>query len=189
MESYKFVDLKLINKYSLLYKIEGTDKSLKPYLLAAHLDVVPANAQSDSWKFDPFSGHIDDGFVYARGTLDDKSSMISQLEAIQIFLKQNGQPKRTIYLAYGHDEEISGYQGANEIAKYLADISLEFVLDEGTMIMENVLKGLDTPLAYISNAEKGYLTVKFYVNTTGGHSSMPDPEDFSIYIVAEAITK
>lgn len=115
--------------------------------------------------------------------------MLGHLEALRIFLEKNGQPKRTIYLAYGHDEEASGYQGAKSIAKFLEKTSLEFVLDEGTMIVEKVLKGLDTPLAYISSAEKGYMTVKFYANTTGGHSSMPDPEESSIFIVADAISK
>lgn len=189
MESYKFVNLNVINNFSLLYKIEGIEKNLKPYLLTAHLDVVPANAQNDKWKFDPFSGTLDEGFIYARGTLDDKSSMVGQLEAITMFLKEHGQPKRTIYLAYGHDEEISGHNGAEAIAKFLGDTSLEFILDEGTMIIEDVVPGLDIPLAYISNAEKGYLTIKFYVNTTGGHSSMPDPEESAIFIVSDAISK
>ncbi|CAF0724852.1 unnamed protein product [Brachionus calyciflorus] len=189
LESYEFVSFNLINNFSLLYKIEGNDPTLKPYLLAAHFDVVPANVQNDKWKFDPFSAEIDEGFVYARGSLDDKSSMLSQLEAITLFLKNKGQPKRTIFLAYGHDEEISGHQGAKSIADFLKDIKLEFVLDEGTMIVENVLPGLDTPLAYISTAEKGYLTIKFYVNTTGGHSSMPNPDESSIFILADAISK
>lgn len=179
----------IINNFSLLYTIKGTDLTLKPYLLAAHYDVVPADGQSDNWKFDPFSASIDEGFIYARGSLDDKSSLLGQLEALSIFLKKNGQPRRTIYLAYGHDEEASGYQGAKSIASFLGNTSLEFVLDEGTMIVEKVLKGLDTPLAYISNAEKGYLTVKFYVNTTGGHSSMPDPEESAIFIISDAISK
>lgn len=189
IETYKYVKTEIINKFSLLYKIQGSDLSLKPYLLAAHFDVVPADGQSHNWKFDPFSATTDEGFIYARGSLDDKSSMLGQLEAIRIFLEKNGQPRRTIFLAYGHDEEASGYQGAKSIAKFLGNTSIEFVLDEGTMIVEKVLKGLDTPLAYISSAEKGYLTIKFYVNTTGGHSSMPDPEESPIYIVADAISK
>ncbi|RMZ96294.1 putative carboxypeptidase PM20D1 [Brachionus plicatilis] len=189
IEAYKYAKLDIINNYSLLYKIQGSDLALKPYLLAAHFDVVPADGQNDNWKFDPFSATTDEGFIYGRGTLDDKSSMLGQLEALRIFLKKNGQPRRTIYLAYGHDEEASGYQGAKSIAKFLGNTTLEFVLDEGTMIVEKVFKGLDTPLAYIGSTEKGYLTVKFFVNTTGGHSSMPNPEESAIFIVADAISK
>lgn len=179
----------MINQFSILYKIDGIDTRLKPYLLAAHIDVVPANAQSDNWKYDPFSATIDQDFIYARGTLDNKASMIAQLEAIRIFLNKYGQPKRSIYLAYGHDEELSGHNGAEKIANYLGNVSLEYVLDEGTMIIEDIMKGLDKPIAYISVAEKGYLTIKFSVNSTASHSSMPILEESAILIVAEAIKK
>lgn len=84
-----------------MYKIEGKDSTLKPYLLAAHFDTVPVN--QEEWKYYPF-GELIDGYIYARGTLDDKASMIAQLEAVDVYLKKFGQPKRTIYLAYGHDE-------------------------------------------------------------------------------------
>lgn len=173
----------------MVYKIEGSDSSLKPYMFAAHIDVVPAYAKEDNWKFDPFSATIDEGFIYARGALDDKTSMIGQLEALRIFLKKHGQPKRTIYLAYGHDEEISGYNGAKSIATYLANTTFEYVLDEGSMIIGGLIPGLDKPVAYISVAEKGYLTVKFYVNSTGGHSSMPNPDESALFIIGEAIAR
>ena len=189
IEKYPFVKLNLINQYSMLYKIDGTDQSLKPYLFAAHFDVVPAFAQDDNWTHDPFSAKIDDNFIYARGTLDDKSSMFAQLEALRFYLKKNGQPKRTLYLAYGHDEEISGHAGAELIASQIGNIQLEYVLDEGTMIIDGALKGLEKPIAYIANAEKGYLTVNFFVNVTGGHSSMPNAEESAIFILAEAITR
>jgi len=57
--------------------------------------------------------------------------MMSQLEAMRIFLrKTKQQPKRTLYLAYGHDEEITGLNGASQIAKMLKNrnVSLEYVL-------------------------------------------------------------
>ncbi len=174
-----------------MYEITGKDKSLKPYLLAAHFDVVPADAKNDKWSFDPFSGQIDQNneFIYGRGTMDDKASMIAQLESIRLFLKRFGQPSRTIYLAYGHDEEINGFNGAGRISDYLNNTQLEFVLDEGTMIVDDIFPELKKPFAYISIADKGYLTVKFYVNVTGGHSSMPNANENSLFILANAITK
>jgi acetylornithine deacetylase/succinyl-diaminopimelate desuccinylase-like protein len=57
----------------MLYKIEGKDKSLKPYLVTAHYDVVPADAQD--WKFDPFSAQVHDNYIYARGSLGIQSSI------------------------------------------------------------------------------------------------------------------
>ena len=173
----------------MLYKIEGSDNKLKPYLLAAHFDVVPAFAQDDNWTHDPFSATIEDNFIYARGTLDDKGSMFGLLEGLRVFLKKNGQPKRTLYLAFGHDEEVTGQNGAKSIAAHLNNTPLEYVLDEGTMIIQGAMPGLEKPMALIATAEKGYLTLKFFVNVTGGHSSMPNSEESSIFILAEAITK
>lgn len=60
----------MVNNYSLLYKVQGSKPALRPYMLCAHLDVVPVN--SDSWEEDPFGANIKDGFIYARGTIDVK---------------------------------------------------------------------------------------------------------------------
>lgn len=189
LESYPYVKFNLINNYSILYEIKGKRDDLKPYLLAAHFDVVPANAQEDKWTHEPFEANIDEGFIYARGTIDDKSSMLSQLEALRIFLKSNGQPQRSFYLAYGHDEEKSGAEGAKMISNLLSNVALEYVLDEGTMIIEDMFQELERPIAFVGIAEKGYLTVKYFVNVTGGHSSMPNDQESAVYICADAISK
>ncbi len=193
-ENYSFVQIEIISNYSLLYKIQGTQTNLKPYLLAAHFDVVPvAEEDVTKWLHDPFKGELNsiDKHIYGRGTMDDKASMLSQLEAIKLFLAKNKQPKRTIYLAYGHDEEITGLDGACQIAKLLFNqgVELEYVLDEGTMIVEDVFPGDKKPTALISVADKGYLTIRFSVNVTGGHSSMPNTDNSALFILSEAITK
>ncbi len=189
LEALPFIGLQIINNHSLLYEIKGKNKQLRPYLIAAHYDVVPAEAEQ--WQFDPFSAQISEGFINARGSMDNKASMISQLEALRLFLGHTDQPERTVYLAYGHDEEISGRDGAELIAKELSKRtkSLEFVLDEGSMVIEDVFPALGRPSACIGIAEKGYLTVRFSVNVTGGHSSMPDNENSAIFILSEAVTK
>jgi carboxypeptidase PM20D1 len=173
----------------MLYKIEGTEKNLKPYLIAAHIDVVPAKLEDGKWSHEPFSAEIENGHIYARGSMDDKANMLGQLEAIRFYLKKFGQPKRTIYLAYGHDEEASGLDGANNMAKLLANVSLEYVLDEGSMVIEDIFPDIKEPISYISVADKGYLTIKFFVNVTGGHSSMPNADESAIFILADAISK
>jgi carboxypeptidase PM20D1 len=179
----------------MLYEIEGKDKSLRPYLLTAHFDVVPASpaGSSDSeWTHGPFSGHLSsDGQIYGRGAMDDKSSMLAQLEAVQIYLRKHKQPSRALYLAYGHDEELSGHQGAKFIAKHLESLSvkLEYVIDEGTMIIEHFISDLAKPIALIGVADKGYLTVKFFANTTGGHSSMPNRDNSAFSILSEAANR
>ena len=63
-----------VNTYSLLYRVQGTDSSLQPYLLAAHLDVVPA--PTSGWEVPPFDGVVDDKFIWGRGTLDFKDGVM-----------------------------------------------------------------------------------------------------------------
>ena len=62
---------------------------------------------------------------------------------------------------------MSGYYGAFNMAQKIKNIELEYVLDEGLMIVENILEGFPKPAALISIAEKGYLTLRFSTNTSG----------------------
>ena len=87
-------------------------------MLMAHQDVVPVNdGTMDDWDRPPFSGDIVDGYIYGRGTIDDKGSMITILEAVEALLRDGFTPKRTIILAFGHDEEVSGSGARAMVAK------------------------------------------------------------------------
>lgn len=181
----------IINNYSLLYKWEGEDNSLKPVVLMGHMDVVPVDdEQVKNWEFEPFGGEIKNGFICGRGTLDDKVNVIGILETVEMLLKENYKPKRTIYLAFGHDEEIGGENGAKKIAEYLEfkKITAEFVLDEGMVITKGLVPGIQQDVALIGISEKGYLSVELSVETEGGHSSMPAKET-PIGILSAAIAK
>jgi len=116
------------NQYSHLFHWQGTDTTLKPIILMGHIDVVPI-ASPEQWSEAPFAGTIKNGFIWGRGTIDDKISVIASLEAITHLLKNDFKPKRSIYLAFGHDEEIGGELGAKAIANYLLEegIEAEFV--------------------------------------------------------------
>lgn len=73
-----FVTHKVFNNYSLLIKLEGSDKTLKPYMLCGHVDVVDVEKQG--WNMDPFGGTMDDTYVYGRGALDDKNNVMVSWE-------------------------------------------------------------------------------------------------------------
>ena len=125
---------KIINNYSLLYHIPGSDKSLDPIMLCAHLDVVPAPSEgSQKWLQDPFSGKVIDGVIWGRGAIDNKQNVVGQLGAIENILTNNIDLKRGLYIALGHDEEIGGHEGAAYIAKYLKERNIRFegIYDEG----------------------------------------------------------
>lgn len=86
IHSSPFITLTVINEYSLLYKIEGKQPNITlPYMLAAHLDVVPV---SDKWVHQPFGGEIIDNIIYGRGAFDDKNSVMVNLLTNNLFINQ-----------------------------------------------------------------------------------------------------
>jgi carboxypeptidase PM20D1 len=177
----------VFNNFSLLYTWKGKNVSLKPVILMAHMDVVPAGDTS-SWEKDPFSGENDGKYIWGRGTLDDKAEMISILEAVEKLLSEGYEPERTIYLSFGHDEELTGLKGAGTIAKALKerDVEAEFVLDEGMAVTVGIVPMMKKPVALIGTSEKGYFSVKLSVEMAGGHSSTPEKES-AIIVLNKAI--
>lgn len=168
----------LVGSYGLLYTWPGTDPKAKPIALLAHQDVVPiAPGTEKDWQQPPFGGVVEGGFIWGRGAWDNKGNLMSQLEAVEMLVASGFQPRQTVYLFFGQDEEVSGHRGAEVLAKrFKADnIKVAFILDEGTLIVEGILKGLDKPAALVGMAEKGYLTVLMTATATPGHSSMPPP--------------
>ena len=165
-----------VNELSLLYSWPGTDPAAAPILLMAHQDVVPvAPGTAGAWHADPFGGEVRDGYVWGRGTWDDKGNLMAVLEAIERLLAGGYRPRQTVYLAFGHDEENGGAAGARAIAALLADrhVHFSFVLDEGLLIGQDMIAGLQAPVAMIGVAEKGSVTLKLTATATPGHSSMP----------------
>jgi carboxypeptidase PM20D1 len=170
----------IVNGYSLLFTWEGSDPKLAPVLLMSHMDVVPVVPGTESdWKHPPFAGEIADGSVWGRGAIDCKGSLISMLEAADSLAAKGFRPKRTIYFAFGHDEEISGLDGDLKISELLASrgVKLAFVSDEGGMVAEGAVGGIATPVALIGIAEKGYMSLELTAHAAGGHSSMPPAQD------------
>jgi len=182
----------VINQYSLVYKWQGSDEAQKPYLLTAHMDVVPT-PEPEKWSVDPFAGTIKDGYVWGRGTIDDKQGVLGWLEAAEALLQSGFKPRRTVYFAFGHDEERSGTQGAANIAKWFAenvgprDI-FEFMMDEGLFIIDGAVPGHKKPVAFVCVAEKGYLSLKLTVEKEPGHSAAP-PAETAIGILAGAVKR
>jgi len=181
----------VVGGYSLLYTWKGKDERLNPILLMGHMDVVPVDPQSENnWTHPPFSGHIGDGFIWGRGAMDDKVTVLGILEAVEHLLAEGYQPRRTIYLAFGHDEEIGGNNGAAKIADLLhaRGLKLAYILDEGMNIVEGIIPGIDRPVALIGVAEKGYVSLELVAESPGGHASVP-PARTAIGTLSSAIHK
>jgi carboxypeptidase PM20D1 len=179
----------LVSDLSLLFTWTGRDASAPPILLLSHLDVVPVESEA-AWSHPPFAGDIVDGFVWGRGTLDDKLGVLGLLEAIESLLRDGFQPRRTVYLAFGHDEEILGRRGAPAIAALLGErgVKPELVLDEGLPVVIGQVPGVRAPVATVGIAEKGYVSVELTVEGEGGHSSMP-PVATPVGVLANALAR
>jgi carboxypeptidase PM20D1 len=173
---------------SLLFTWIGKNPNLPPVMLMAHLDVVPVVPGTEKdWMHAPFSGDIAEGFVWGRGTLDDKGQLVAILEAANRLAQGGFQPERTIMFAMGQDEEIGG-RGNAAIARALQMRGSHFawVLDEGSSIMNEPYPGVNKPVAFISNAEKGYLSLELTAHGEGGHAARPS-RDLALPRLSSAI--
>lgn len=185
---HQHLEREIVAGHSLLYTWRGSDPEAKPLLLMAHQDVVPVEpGTEDDWEEPPFSGAENEWYMYGRGTLDDKGSLIGILEAVESLSAEGFEPAATVMLAFGHDEEAGG-KGAEAIAALLAErgVHCSLVLDEGGAVAVDFLPGIDVPVALIGIGEKGYVNVRLTAAGSGGHSSAP-PKHTAIGRLAGAI--
>ena len=188
---HKNLSKEVVNEHSLIYTWEGSDKTKKPLVLTAHMDVVPVDYSSMSrWDQPPFSGAISGGFIYGRGTIDDKGSLIAIMEAIENLIGQGFKPTRTVILAFGHDEEIGGDEGAKEMSRILEQrgVNAWMVIDEGGTLATGIVPGIEGTVALIGTSEKGYVSLDLQSEMAGGHSSMPEKTN-ALEAVVSAVQK
>eukprot|EP00116_Pleurobrachia_bachei_P002188 sb/3462450/ len=189
IHSSPHVSRELFN-FSSLYIVQGSDTSVKPVLLTGHIDVVPAEVEK--WSFSPFSGAVDGGLIFGRGTLDNKNTVFGLLEALEFMLGKGIQPKRTIYIAIGHDEEVMGLYGAAVITEELKrrGVRFAFMMDEGCPVLkEGSFPGYHGPVGLVGTAEKGFATLRLKLEHPGGHASAPPRSGGGIVQLSEAIVK
>ena len=153
---------------SLLYLWKGRHSD-KPVILMGHQDVVPAEGK---WEHEPFSGDIENGKIWGRGSSDDKCSVMAFMQAVEELLKEGFVPEQDIYLASSSGEEVDG-PGARKIVEELERRGVKpfLVCDEGGAIVTEPIGGIKGNFAMVGVKKKGMgnLTVSAYSN--GGHSS------------------
>lgn len=150
------------------------DDPRPPVLWLSHVDVVPVDDRElDRWSYPPFDGTVADGFVWGRGALDNKASIVCQLEALA-WLKASGRsPSRKIVMLITPDEEVSGATaqlGASP--EGLARLGgPNVVIDEGSFVLPDFLPG--SLVGAIAVGEKTFVSYDLVVEGDGGHASMP----------------
>jgi acetylornithine deacetylase/succinyl-diaminopimelate desuccinylase-like protein len=152
---------------NILVRLKGR-RAGSPVVLLSHLDVVPAH--DEGWVVPPFSGAVQDGFIYGRGAIDMKSQVACQLLAFLGLVREGVTPERDMIFLATADEEMSGKLGVEYLLSKVEDLRhASFVLSEGGWIFEEG-GGLH---GQISVAEKKVCQFMVRARGTGGHGSMP----------------
>jgi acetylornithine deacetylase/succinyl-diaminopimelate desuccinylase-like protein len=172
----------------MLVRIPGTDASSKPILFSAHMDVV--DARPEDWKRDPYKLIEEGGYFYGRGTLDNKTGVVSMMSTILRLQKAGAKPKRTLVFAFVGDEE-TGLDEENGTTRQIAAHpwvkNAEFAIN--TDAGGGLLGPDGTPMIYlVQGAEKTFATFELTVTNSGGHSSRPRADN-AIYELAKAVTR
>jgi acetylornithine deacetylase/succinyl-diaminopimelate desuccinylase-like protein len=171
------------DRANLLARIRGNG-SRKPLLILGHTDVV--GVQREKWSFDPFSGDRKNGYVYGRGTLDDKDNVVACLMTMLVLKRQNVRLDRDVIFLAESGEEGGALAGMQHVvAKHWDEINPEFVLAEGG---GGVLRNGQPFIATFAAAEKVPRRIKLVSKGVAGHGSVPRPDN-AIAHLAVAVGK
>ncbi len=169
---------------NLVARMRGTDPRMRPMLLMAHIDVVPA--LREDWSMDPWTLIERDGYFYGRGTTDNKAGA-AMLAASFIRLKREGwQPRRDVIIVFTGDEETTqeSIQWLLKEHRPLVDAEFAFNTDSGGIILRNGKPSLFT----VQASEKVYADYRLEATDAGGHSSLARPDN-PIYALAAALER
>ena len=172
---------------SLLATFKGNGVK-RPLLLLNHIDVVPV--EKEHWEVDPFEGVIKDGYLYGRGSLDDKSMGIVEMMVLMILKREKVRLKRDILFLAAADEETGGRWGVQWTMENIPSLrESEYALNEGGYIILND-QGISDRYE-ISNGQKIILQLKLKAKGTSGHGSMPHHDNPNVKLVQalEVLTK
>ena len=155
---------------NLLYYWKGRSAD-RPLVLMAHQDVVPAEGE---WQHAPFSGDIEGGKVWGRGSADIKGALFCEFQAIEELLQEGYVPEQDVYLSSSCTEEIGG-DGCPKLVEEMKRRGVRpyLVCDEGGAIVLDPIAGVNGTYAMIGVLEKGMGNLRISARSNGGHSSIP----------------
>jgi acetylornithine deacetylase/succinyl-diaminopimelate desuccinylase-like protein len=171
---------------NVICRLPGQDRSMDALLLHGHVDVVPADAAE--WTVHPFSGAVQDGYVWGRGAVDMKGMVAMTVALARQYRAHDYKPSRDLVLSFMSDEEAGGAFGAH----WLVDNHPELFAGVAEAISE--VGGFSIPLgderrAYlVAAAEKGFAWATLKATGTAGHGSMVN-HDNAVSRVAAAVTR
>jgi acetylornithine deacetylase/succinyl-diaminopimelate desuccinylase-like protein len=172
------------NVANVVARYRGRNPGARAILLMAHIDVVPA--RREDWSVDPWTLLERDGWLYGRGSTDNKAGA-AILSANFITLKRSGwQPARDLVMVLTGDEETAqrGIQTLLSTQRELLSAELAFNTDGGGVALRD-----GRPAVFeVQASEKIYADYQLEATDAGGHSSLVRPDN-PIYTLAAALTR
>jgi acetylornithine deacetylase/succinyl-diaminopimelate desuccinylase-like protein len=153
---------------NVVARLKGSGRK-RPLLLMGHTDTV--NVDPKKWKHGPFSAHREDGYIYGRGTVDDKDNVIACLMTM-LLLKRSGLPldRDVIFLAEAGEEGAVQFGIQFMVENHFAEIDAEFCLAEGGSIVRS---GGQTQYGSVQTMEKIPKRIRLTARGVAGHGSVP----------------
>ncbi|GAB2669246.1 M20/M25/M40 family metallo-hydrolase [Saccharopolyspora gloriosae] len=171
---------------NVIARLPGSGSDRGGLLVHGHLDVVPADASE--WSVHPFSGAVQDGYVWGRGAVDMKDMLAMSLAVARRFKRDGITPKRDIVFAFLADEEAGGLQGAQWLADHRPEL-FEGCTEAISEVGGYSVTFQDGVRAYlVQTAEKGIRWLKLRTRARAGHGSMVH-DDNAVTQLAEAVAK
>lgn len=168
---------------NLVARIRGNG-SKRPILLMGHVDVV--GVERDQWSVDPFAGLIRDGYVWGRGSQDDKGMSASALQVFLMIARSGVELDRdVIYMANAGEEAMPHLGIEFMIAEHFDVIDAEFALNEGggmSMVGDEIMR------VTVATTEKVATRMRLIAHGTSGHGSRPRPDN-PIVALSKAVAK
>jgi acetylornithine deacetylase/succinyl-diaminopimelate desuccinylase-like protein len=181
-----YVESGAAGRGNVVARLEGADQSRGALLVHGHLDVVPADP--GEWTVHPFSGAVQDGYLWGRGAVDMKD-MVAMSVAVARQLKRDGVvPPRDLVFAFVADEEAGGLQGAQWLVEQrseLFDGCSEAISEVGGF---SITVGGQVRAYLIETAEKGIAWMRLRARARAGHGSMIH-DDNAVTMLAEAVAR
>ena len=170
---------------SLLFHWKGKSND-RPLVLMGHQDVVPAEG---TWEHPPFSGDIENGRVWGRGSADDKCAVMAFFQAVEELLEAGFVPEQDVWLSTSNTEEVGG-DGCPKLVEELERRGVRpyLVNDEGGSIVTEPMAGIAGNFAMIGVLEKGQGNLLISARSNGGHSSYP-PKDSPIVRLSKFVAE
>ena len=188
--SCEYVESGAPGRGNVFARLEGADRSRGALLVHGHLDVVPAEAAD--WSVHPFSGAIEDGYVWGRGAIDMKNMVGMMIAVARHFKRANIVPPRDLVFAFVADEEAGGKYGCKWLVENRPDLfeGITEAIGEvgGYSLTVPTQDGGERRLYLIETAEKGMLWMKLTARARAGHGSMIHTDN-AVTILTEAVAK